>query len=268
MNKKFEGYVIYSDLDGTLLNGKKEVSDENKNAINYFIENGGRFSIATGRAFEATEKYIKGVEIDIPAIVYNGVVIYDCRERKPLKTKYLEREKMNLVHILKEEYADLGIEIYCGTDIYVFKDNKTVERPATKLLNINYEIPENLFELKWNKILLVGKVEYMDSIQMEFNQKYNTHIVRSGDRFLEIIPDNTSKGHALKEVIDLFKLDKNKVIAVGDDMNDAEMIQECGIGFCPENASTAVKKYADVITNNNEDHVIKGIVEWIEKERL
>ena len=267
MDKKFEGYVIYSDLDGTLLNGKKEVSDENKKAINYFIENGGKFSIATGRAFEATEQYIKGVKIDIPAIVYNGGVIYDCKERKPLKTKYLEREKMNLVHMLKEDYDDLGIEIYCGTDIYVFKDNKTAERPATKLLNINYEIPENLFELNWNKILLVGKVEYMDHIQIEFKQKYNVNIVRSGDRFLEIIPDNTSKGHALKEIIDLFKLDKSKVIAVGDDMNDAEMIQGCGIGFCPENASNAVKKYADVITNNNEDHVIKGIVEWIEDKR-
>ncbi len=58
MKKKFDGYVIYSDLDGTLLNNNKEVSDENKEFINYFIENGGKFSIATGRAFEATEKYI------------------------------------------------------------------------------------------------------------------------------------------------------------------------------------------------------------------
>ena len=81
MKNKFEGYVIYSDLDGTLLNNKKEVSDENKKAINYFIENGGKFSIATGRAFEATEKYIEGVRIDIPAIVYNGGMIYDCNKR-------------------------------------------------------------------------------------------------------------------------------------------------------------------------------------------
>lgn len=268
MKNKFEGYVIYSDLDGTLLNGEKEVSEENKKAIDYFIENGGKFSIATGRAFEAAEKYIEGVKVDIPAIVYNGGMIYDCKDRKAVKTKYLEREKMDLVHVLKEKYNDLGIEIYCGTDIYVFQDNKTAERQATKLLNINYKIPENLFELKWNKILLVGKAEHMDSIQHEFKEKYNAYLVRSGDRFLEIIPNNTSKGHALAEVIDLFKLDKSKVIAVGDDMNDAEMLQECGIGFCPENASDAVKKYAHVITNNNENHVIKGIVEWIEKETI
>ena len=70
MAKKYTGYVIYTDLDGTLLNDEKEVSVENRKAIEYFIENAGRFSIATGRAFEATEKYIKGLDIDIPAIVY------------------------------------------------------------------------------------------------------------------------------------------------------------------------------------------------------
>ena len=266
MKKKFDGYVIYSDLDGTLLNNNKEVSDENKEFINYFIENGGKFSIATGRAFEATEKYINGVNIDIPAIVYNGGVIYDCVKRKPVKEKCLEREKMNIVHKINTDYENLGIEIYCGTDIYIFKDNKTSERPATKLLNIIYDYKENLFDLKWNKILLVGEVERMDSIQHDLKTNYGIYAVRSGDRFLEILPDETSKGHALSEVINIFGLDKSKVIAVGDDMNDAEMLQECGIAFCPENASDAVKKYADVITNNNENHVIKSIVEWIEKD--
>lgn len=268
MKNKFDGYVIYSDLDGTLLNNNKEVSLENRKAIDYFIKNGGKFSIATGRAFEATEKYIKGVNIDIPAITYNGGIIYECNTRKAIKMHYLEREKMELVYKIKEDYNDIGIEIYCGTDIYIFKDNKTAERPATKLLNINYKIPENLFDLKWNKILLVGRPEYMDYIESEFNIKYDTDLVRSGDRFLEILPYNTSKGHALSEIINLYNLDKNKVIAIGDDMNDAEMLQECGIAFCPENASKSVKKYADIITLDNEHHVIKNIVEWIEKERL
>lgn len=268
MKKKFEGYVIYSDLDGTLLNSDKEVSSENRKAIEYFIENGGKFSIATGRAFEAAEKYIEGVEIDIPAIVYNGGMIYGCNERKAIKVNYLENEKKNLIHKIKQDYNDLGIEVYCGTDIYVFNDNGTAERQATKMLNINYELPENLFDLKWNKILLVGNYEYMNLIESEFKKKYDINLVRSGDKFLEIIPDNTSKGHALLEVIDLYNLDKNKVIAVGDDMNDAEMLQECGIAFSPENASEAVKKYADVITSDNDNHVIKFIVEWIEQERL
>ena len=267
MKNKFNGYVIYSDLDGTLLNNNKEVSHENRKAIDYFIENGGRFSVATGRAFQAVKEYIEGVNIDIPAIVYNGGMLYSCNEKRAVRTHYLNKEKMNIVHKIKEDYPDLGIEIYSDTDLFVFNDTKTAERQATKMLNINYEIPDNLFDLKWNKILLVGDYKYMNLIDSEFNIKYNINLVRSGDRFLEIIPDNTSKGHAICEVIDMYNLNKNKVIAVGDDMNDAEMLQECGIAFCPENASESVKKYADVIIEDNEHHVIKQIVEWIEKNK-
>lgn len=267
MKKKFDDYVIYTDLDGTLLNNSKEVSNENKEFINYFIENGGKFSIATGRAFEATEKYIKGVNIDIPAIVYNGGVIYDCVKRKAIREKFLEREKMNVVNKINADYDNLGIEIYCGTDVYIFKNHKISERPATRLLKMIYDLPANLFDLQWNKILLVGEVEKMDSIQNELKINYDICAVRSGDKFLEILPDKTSKGHALSEIISMFGFDKNKVIAVGDDMNDAEMLQECGIAFCPENASNSVKKYADVIIDDNENHVIKNIVEWIEKNK-
>ena len=264
MVDKYKDYVIYTDLDGTLLNDKKEVSAENRKAIEKFIENGGKFSIATGRAFEATEKYIEGLKIDLPAIVYNGGIIYDSINRKSVKKHILENDKKDIVYKLVEDYKDLGIEIYCDKDIYIFNDSGMSERPATLLLNIIYNIPENLFELKWNKILLVGNKEFMDELQEIFKDKYNIEVTRSGDKFLEILPENTSKGQALKEIINLYNLDKAKVIAVGDDMNDAEMLKECGISFCPENASESVKKYANHITVNNNVGVIASIVNFLD----
>lgn len=265
MNNKFDGYVIYTDLDGTLLNDDKEVCEKNKEAIEYFINYGGKFSIATGRAFEAAEKYIENINVDIPAIVFNGGAIYDCRNRKMLKQKFVEENKKEIVHKLSNDYDDLGIEIYCNTDIYVYKNNGMSERPATLLLNIIYDMPDNLFELNWNKILLVGRKEFMDEFQCEFKNMYGIDVIRSGDKFLEIVPQNSSKGSGLKEIIDLYKLDKNKVIAVGDDMNDAEMLKESGISFCPENASNSVKRYANHITVNNNEGVIASIVEFIER---
>lgn len=264
MTEKYNGYVIYTDLDGTLLNDKKEVSPENRKAIEHFIKNGGKFSIATGRAFEATEKYIKGLKIDIPSIVYNGGMIYDSNMRKAVKEYILENKKKEVVYKLVKDYSCLGIEIYCNKDIYIFNDSGKSERPATILLNRIYEIPENLFDLKWNKILLVGNKEFMDELQEVFKDKYKIDVTRSGNEFLEILPDGASKGQALKEIINLYNLDKNKVIAVGDDMNDAEMLKECGIAFCPQNASEAVKIYADYITVNNNIGVIAAIVNFLD----
>ena len=72
MKRKFDGYVIVSDLDGTLLDNNKNISKENLEAINYFTENGGKFTVATGRVIEATEEYLSKIEINFPIIVYNG----------------------------------------------------------------------------------------------------------------------------------------------------------------------------------------------------
>lgn len=265
MKNKFEGYVIFSDLDGTLLNDEKQVSMENKEAIKYFIDNGGKFSIATGRAIKAVEKYIENVEIDLPIITYNGGILYDYNKKKAIKEKVLESEKKSLVYKIAEDYKNIAIEIYSDENIYVFKDNGMSDRPATRLLNMTYDIPGNILDLNWNKILLVGELEVIDRIEDEFQKKYNTNIIRSGAFYLEIMPDNTSKGHALNELIRMYNLDKEKVIGVGDDMNDAELLMESGIPFCPENASEKLKKYAKHITTNNNNNIILHIVNWIEE---
>ena len=204
----------------------------------------------------------------MPVIVYNGAMVYDEKNRKSIKVHYLEEEKKEIVHKIKENYSNVAVEIHCGVDVYVFNDNGSSERPATKFLNVIYEMPENLFDLKWNKVVLIGDHEYMDFIQKELKSKYDTDTIRSGNIFVEIMPDEVSKGNALEEIMEMFNLDKSKVIAAGDDMNDAEMLQKCGIAFSPENASKSVKQYADVITSDNDKHVIKFIVDWIEKERV
>lgn len=258
LKNKFEGYVIYTDMDGTLLNDDKEVSRENIEAINYFISNGGKFSIATGRAIQAIEKYFEYFKINLPAIVYNGGMIATSSE--VIFENTLDNIQKKLVDRIKVDYKDIGIEIYCGTDIYVFKNNGRSERPATKLLNLQYNIPSNIFELSWNKVLLVGGKELVNSIANEFEDKYDEPIVKSGEFYLEILPKDASKGSGLEKIIQMYNLDRNKVIAVGDNMNDYEMLEAAGISFCPKNAEERIKDSVDYIINDNNHHVIAQIL--------
>lgn len=264
MKNKFDGYVIFSDLDGTLLNDNKEVSKENKKAIEYFIENGGKFSIATGRAIDSVSKYIESVKTDLPIITYNGGTIYDYNKKKIISEKVLDKDKKALACKIADDYENIGVEIYVGKDVYVLKDNGVSDRQATRLLNLKYDVPENIFNLSWNKITTVGKIGLMDEVESEFYNKYKTKAIRSGECFVEIVPDNASKGDALNEIIKTYNLDKKKVICAGDNMNDLELLMEAGISFCPENASNEVKKYANHITVNNNEHIIPNIIKWIE----
>ena len=64
-------------MDGTLLNSKGEIPCENSRAVRYFMENGGMFAVATGRAKKSVERFLPGLETNVPSIVHNGSLISD-----------------------------------------------------------------------------------------------------------------------------------------------------------------------------------------------
>ncbi len=69
--------MIVTDLDGTLLNDEKEISEDNAKAISEFIDGGGKFAIATGRSYESGLEYIKKANTNTPSILFNGGMIVD-----------------------------------------------------------------------------------------------------------------------------------------------------------------------------------------------
>jgi len=264
MKDIFDGYVIVSDLDGTLLNNDKNISKENLEAINYFTENGGKFSVATGRVIEATEGYLSNIKINLPIIVYNGGVIYDYNNQKILSEKFVDNNQKQIATKIKEEYDNIGIEIYANRKLYVLKDSGHSYRSATKMLDIIYDINEDIFSMDWHKILIVGNIEVIDYIERTFEDKYKIKGTRSGRTSYELLPVNESKGKALKNIIKMHNLERNKVICVGDNMNDLELLKEAAFSFCPRNGSEQLKKHTDFIAPSNEEHVIKYIVQWLQ----
>lgn len=264
MEKIFDGYVIVSDLDGTLLKKDKTISKENLEAIKYFTENGGKFSVATGRVIEATEEYLSGIQVNLPIIVYNGGVIYDYNNQKILMEKFVDDEQKQITNKIKDEYDNIGIEIYADRKLYILKDSGHSYRPATKMLDIIYNISEDIFLMNWNKILIVGNIEVIDDIEKHFEDKYKIKGTRSGSTTYELLPSNESKGQALRKIIEIYDIEPDKVICVGDNMNDLELLKEAAFSFCPKNGSEQLKKYADFIAPSNEEHIIKHIVQWLQ----
>ena len=65
----FDGYLLVSDMDGTLLNSKGKLSEENKNAIEYFVDNGGEFTLATGRMLPSIKRHIHKMKVTLPVMI-------------------------------------------------------------------------------------------------------------------------------------------------------------------------------------------------------
>ena len=266
--KKYDGYVILTDLDGTLLTDDKKVSPENRQAIEYFIDNGGKFTIATGRPIYACSQYIEGLRTDLPAVVYNGGTLYDCNLNKIIKESFLFDEQKELPFLIHKKYPNIGISIYSRKDVYVLNDWNFIHKHSDMNLNIHFEVPENILDLNWNTVLLMGEINEIEELRHTLLKNYDYPIVRSGSNFCEILPIGVSKGNALRTLSEIYDFDMNKTIAAGDNINDIDMLKTAKTAFCPQNASPETKKYAQHITVDNEHHIIPHILKYIDNNLL
>lgn len=262
----FNGYILVSDMDGTLLNDKRVISDEDKRSIQYFIDNGGLFTIATGRMLPAASRFARELNLSLPIILYNGSKVYDYSKEEIIKEYFLEEERKDVINKILNSRSDIGIEVYSEENIYIFNDCRYTKRFTGKGYNVIYDINEDVWKRRWTKILVVGDKESLDEIEEGFKEKYDSEIpIRSGENFLEVVPRYTSKGNALKDLIDSYNLNDMKIITVGDNMNDKELIEEAHYGFVVSNGNEKLKESSNYIAPSNNNDPITYIVKFIEK---
>ncbi|GAB6168681.1 Cof-type HAD-IIB family hydrolase [Clostridium carnis] len=267
MRDIFKGYLLVSDMDGTLLNSKGELSEENRLAIDYFVDNGGTFTLATGRMLASAEKFIPNLKVGLPVILYNGSKIYDYSKETILHENYLEEKRKEIVKKVREIAPHLGIEVFSEERDYVINRCKYTDRLATSICETIYDIPNELWTQKWIKILMIGEEDELDELERNFSSICDeAAVIRSGEKFLEIVPNYTSKGRALQRLVKDFNIDPNKVIAVGDNMNDSELIKTAKYGFCIGSGSKRLLDEAEYVAPTNDENAIAYIVNWLEEK--
>lgn len=266
MRKKFEGYLLVSDMDGTLIDNDGKISEENIKAINCFIEQGGIFTIATGRMLESAKRYLHLMNIDIPVILYNGTKIHDYNKKETIYELFLEDEIKSIINKLKENDASLGIEIYCEENVYIFNHCRFTKRFDKARSDVHHNIPESLWNKNWTKILILGEEDQIDRLEETFIFTFGqANLVRSGENYLELLPQCTSKGHALERLCKMLNIDISKAISVGDNMNDYEMLKRSGYGFCVANGNKKLLCEAKYKCSSNDEHAIEYVVKWAEE---
>lgn len=263
----FDGYLLVSDMDGTLLNSNGKLSEENKNAIEYFVENGGQFTLATGRMLPSVKRHINKMKVTLPVIMYNGTKVYDFNKEKVVWEKLLEENRKDIIKIVNKINSKVGIEIYSEEIVYIFQSCNKTERFKGLGYDVVYEVDNSIYNKDWTKVLIVGNKEELDIVEKYLKNIYEDNdIVRSSSIYLEIIPKGVTKGQALQEIIKLNNMEDFNVITVGDNMNDIELIEVANYGFCVENGSEILKKRAKYIAPSNDENPIEFIVKWLENK--
>lgn len=266
LNKRFDGYLLISDMDGTLIDNSGKISERNIEAIKKFQNYGGKFGVATGRTIESAKKYISKLPVDMPVILYNGAKIYDFNKEAVLFEVALEDKIKEIIKKVKEYDSTLGLEIYSDENTYIYNSCRFTERFKKRGYGIYYEVPEEVWQQKWTKVLIVGEEEQIDYIEENFESIFEKiNLIRSGENYLEILPEETSKGSTLKILCKELDTDILKVVAAGDNMNDYEMLMNVGYGFGVSNGSKKLLKDCKYICAANDEHSIENVVDWMFK---
>lgn len=263
--------ILFTDIDGTLLDDQKQIPEKNRTAIEALIQQGHKIVLTTGRALSGTIGQAEKLGLTFDGcyiIAFNGAEIYDTYRKETLYKNRLPLDVVSRIFALCEE-QNVHIQTYDDTHVLAKANNAYLERycreiccqsridpnlPASlteepsKLLLLSYDDHERLFELQ--RMILEAEGDTVDAF---FSSK----------GLLEVVLKGTSKGAAIQRLCDLLSIPLEHSVGAGDGPNDIPLIQTAFVGAAMKNGVDAAKKVADYVTelDNNEG----GLAEIIEK---
>lgn len=253
---------VFCDLDCTLLNDAREVSNEDLLAIKEFEAKGNHFIISSGRVPFALKPY-KDLLNSTDVITSNGALIIS--DNKIIKKELLSKEKA----IIVARYAvenNLCLRIFTYDFLYLL--NKELAPKNAFIYTQNKEIDLNEFNklidnIDIIKVAFSGDKESLDKAKIDVEKmNLDVELSFSSDTFLEVNSSNQTKGNGIKDYCRLKNIDIKDTLSIGDNGNDITMLKVAGYSACPSNAIDEVKEIVDYICKNDNNHgAVKEVLE-------
>ncbi len=265
---KFNNVLLMSDLDGTLLTDSKEILKKDMDAIERFRSGGGMFTIATGRGYGMARPVAEKINLDLPAVIFNGAAVYDFKHDKFLWSSELEPAAAEYIKIIIDAFPDIGVEVLKEKTVYVpaMNDIEKMHLTYENIKPVICKIDEIKFE-GWLKILTAYPPEKMEALIKFVEEKHfdKVHCVRSEDHFFEMLPLGVNKGSGFRKMIEILGCGEKYIVAAGDYMNDLEMIQTADLGVTVSSAPDIMKESAELVVCDNNHGAVSEIIDYIEK---
>ena len=266
--------LYVSDLDGTLLNTKDELSEYTKQILNILIKQGINFTYATARSFSSASKVTKGLNINLPVIVYNGTMAFDPVTRNMLyQIDFDKEERMELVETISRYdispivYSYIkGVERVSWVTKYEnYGQRRYIQnRQGDKRMNPLYS-PKQLYDGNIFYFTCIGeREELMELYEALLLLPYCTitfhqELYRT-EYWLEIMPKKATKASGILRLKE--ELGYERIISFGDAINDLPMFGISDECYAVYNAVTSLKEKATAVILSNEED---GVARWIKE---
>ena len=275
--KPYESYMIISDLDGTIIPHGGCVSEANKRAIESFLAGGGHFGIATGRTPEAAAGYLDGVSKTAPSIFFNGSMLYDWQAGKVFVTKPLTQAGApdlwpRFAALCLERFPKACIEVYTQEDCHIISnpryDDPRLPHEHYRYCHSDLADLADVRKTPWLKFFVCADPADIRELEREaevFGTAACSHHFYSEANYHEFVAKGVSKGSMLEAIRKMPAFSQTKIIALGDYLNDRELLEAADIGIASGNAHDELKALADFTGCRAEDDLIVWLLEHFDR---
>ncbi len=266
--------MVVIDLDGTLLNNKKECRERTQQAVKKLIEKGVKVCLATGRAYENTENVAKSCGIHDCIATVNGACIHENGE--VVHAIELGRDVIQGI----VEYSrknNLFLWMYTRDGVFRETTNELYDElirnfPFFETPKINFDDVHATF-----KSLFIARPNTAQTIIKDFAQNPALNVVLTSTNtvdtlpphdpiyYVEMLNKSVSKGTALEWMSKHYNIPRENILALGDENNDIEMLKYAGVSVAMGNSEPHIKEMTDYVTLTNEED---GVADFIEKHLL
>lgn len=245
----FSNVLLTVDFDLTLTAPDNTIPQRNLEAIRYFMENGGAFTVNTGRSLGMFRKYLDIIPVNAPLLLYNGSAAYDTQAEDFAFCHTIDLDMAQTLRECLADFPDMVVEIQGKDNHYIFREDPLwtayaddcnccggVVRPEDDLGPFIKLTLYGQFHEATVSHLFRATPEEMDrctQVEQALRRRYGefVEVFRSGARIIDVHTKGVSKARSARQLLD--QLGRQILVCVGDGENDVLMLKNADYAFCP-----------------------------------
>ena len=263
--------ILFTDMDGTLLNNASKVSEYTRNVLKRVTKAGHVIVLSSGRSIHSILETAKKLDILFPGMYIcaaNGAMIYECDTKKTLLYEPVSIEDVKNIWPLAKT-ANIHIQTYTDDKLIVPSKSKEVDYYMIRCPHplIITDTPCDYLEKPPVKMLAIDLDDHekLASFGKRIHDMYpHLNTLFSNEWYLEVISAKAGKGSSLKWLCNYLNIPISQSYAAGDAYNDVSMIQAAGTGIAMSNGDPAIFDFADILSEFDNDN--DGLSQYIDKE--
>lgn len=247
--------LLALDLDGTLLNSRKEITQATKDAIARIKQNGVKVVLSTGRIVGEAVEFAREIDSDDFMVTAGGAAISSvCRERNLFEWDM--PTEIGACVVEQIQIRPIRMMIYVGDKVYInpYSDRDFVVNYRVEGFHANKVVLDDVAAyirehgLRVTKAYAIGTQETLHEVLEAIRDLPGITITSSGNDNFEVMPEHVDKGTALVQLGQMLDIGPEEMCAIGDSDNDAQMLRTVGMPVAMGNAEESVKQLARYIT--------------------